>query len=61
MTDFWIWSEERGFKMFTAKQSSAPRRAGFIFRKGPNPWRFGQGVFRRLPCSKGREVKREKA
>ena len=58
MTDFWIWREERGFKMFTAKQSSAPRHAEIHLQERPESMAFGQGVSRRLPCSKGGEVKR---
>jgi hypothetical protein len=52
MTDFWIWRDERGFKLATAMQSGAPKHAGIHLQGRIAPGEFARisGTF---PVLKG--------
>ncbi len=56
MTDFWIWKGERGFKMFTAKQSSAPRHAGIHLQEKARLKAISDRFSEHFPVLRGERV-----
>jgi len=56
MTDFWIWREERAFKMATAKQCSAPRHAGIHLQERLALRRLQTDFTGHFPVLRGRRV-----